>query len=55
MFIKKIIHNPGEYVVLFSGTCHSGFNSGVNVAEAVNFALEKWLEVFPKYEICSCE
>ena len=37
--------NQGEYVVLNAAAYHSGFNSGFNTAEAVNFATEDWIEV----------
>lgn len=54
IFYIQIVQNFGEYVVLFSGCCHSGFNCGINAAEAVNFATKEWLIYFPKYRICSC-
>jgi [histone H3]-trimethyl-L-lysine9/36 demethylase len=37
--------NKGEYVVLNAAAYHSGFNAGFNTAEAVNFAMEEWVEV----------
>lgn len=50
----RVIQNAGEYMVVFSGSCHSGFNFGFNFAEANNFADESWLKTFEKYVICTC-
>lgn len=50
----RMVQNAGEYVVVFDGSHHGGFNFGFNMAEAINFANENWLKAFEKYEICSC-
>lgn len=54
---SRIIQYPGEYIVLFPDTYHSGFNCGLNVAEAINFARPSWLKFFPSFRICDrdCE
>lgn len=50
----RIVQNAGEYVVVFDGSYHAGFNFGFNLAEAINFADENWLAAFQRYKICSC-
>ncbi|CUS24836.1 LAQU0S20e00958g1_1 [Lachancea quebecensis] len=39
----KAIQYPGEYIITFPKCYHSGFNSGYNFNEAVNFTLDLWL------------
>ena len=41
--VCRVVHRPGEYVVTFPRAYHGGFNHGLNLAEAVNFALDSWL------------
>lgn len=52
--IHKIIQYPGEFVITFAGAYHAGFNWGFNIAEAVNFATLKWLEILPTVTRCTC-
>lgn len=49
------IHNPGEFIIIFSGCYHMGFNSGFNCAEAVNFALNKWVDIGANAKRCCCD
>ena len=56
--VHRIVQHPGEYVIVKPGVIHWGFNSGANVAEAINFALSTHdAEVVPiagKYELTEC-
>lgn len=37
---QQVIQRPGEFIISFPGSLHSGFDCGLNCAEAINFALE---------------
>jgi JmjC domain, hydroxylase/PHD-zinc-finger like domain len=52
--VNKIVHNPGEFVITFPYGYHSGYNLGYNCAEAVNFALDSWLEYGRVAKKCDC-
>ncbi|XP_055307723.1 uncharacterized protein LOC129571875 [Sitodiplosis mosellana] len=51
----RIIQYPGQYVITLSGGYHQGFNAGFNLAEAVNFGSNRWIQFLPKFENCSCD
>jgi len=54
LIIHKIPQYPGEFVITSGGAYHAGFNWGFNIAEAVNFASTKWLEILPTVKSCEC-
>lgn len=41
--VYKTLQKPGEFVVTLPGSYHSGFSTGLNIGEAVNFASKSWL------------
>lgn len=51
--MTRAIHREGEFVVTRAKGYHAGFNSGFNIAEAVNFALPKWLKEISNF-VQSC-
>ena len=53
--VQKIVQKPGEFVVIFAKVYHAGFNMGYNCAEAVNFALPKWLGIGRQAGRCTCQ
>ena len=52
--VNKVVHNPGEFIITFPYGYHSGYNLGYNCAEAVNFALDSWLEYGRVAKKCDC-
>lgn len=52
--VNKIVHRPGEFVITFPYGYHSGYNLGYNCAEAVNFALDSWMEYGRVAKKCDC-
>ena len=53
--LNKVIQREGEFVITFPGSYHSGFNFGFNIAEAVNFGVDKWINMFTKCGVCQCQ
>ena len=50
----QAVQQPGDFIVINAQAYHSGYNLGYNTAEAVNFALEDWLEIGRDCEQCHC-
>jgi hypothetical protein len=50
--MRKAVHKPGEFMI--TRGYHAGFNSGFNIAEAVNFALFSWLDKLENAKRCEC-
>ena len=42
------MQKPGEYILTLPGAYHSGFSTGLNIGEAVNFATKAWFDYGPK-------
>eukprot|EP01024_Parvocaulis_polyphysoides_P015087 TRINITY_DN1647_c0_g1_i1.p2 TRINITY_DN1647_c0_g1~~TRINITY_DN1647_c0_g1_i1.p2 ORF type:complete len:375 (-),score=37.72 TRINITY_DN1647_c0_g1_i1:235-1359(-) len=51
---KMAIQRPGEFIVLNAGAYHAGYNLGYNCAEAINFALDQWVDMGKQAVQCSC-
>lgn len=41
--LRKTVQRPGQFVISRASAYHAGFNSGFNIAEAVNFTLKSWI------------
>lgn len=54
MKFDTVVQQAGEFVVTFPGAYHGGFNHDFNIAEATNFATQRWLELGRKATRCVC-
>ena len=50
----RMMQQPGEFVVTYPGSYHSGFNTGFNCAESCNFATQAWVEIGEDARPCEC-
>jgi hypothetical protein len=50
----RVTQLPGTFTVVLPGVYHCGFNHGFNVAEAVNFATLRWLNMGKRASTCTC-
>ena len=52
--VFRVVHEPRSFIITMPNAYHSGFNTGFNVAESVNFAAPKWLpygaDIIKKYQ-----
>lgn len=51
----RVVQNPNEFILSFSGGYHAGFNCGLNQAEAINFGTTRWLRFYPDFLACHCD
>ena len=42
--VQKMVQEERSMIIVFPHAYHSGFNHGFSMAEAVNFATERWVE-----------
>lgn len=49
-----VVQHPNEFIFTFPRGYHSGFNTGFNCAESINFALDSWIDLGRKARYCTC-
>ena len=52
--LTKVEHKKGEFILVFGGAYHTGFNFGFNIAEAVNYGTLDWLRQVFDAKPCQC-
>ncbi|XP_036869676.2 lysine-specific demethylase 4D-like [Manis javanica] len=51
---SRVTQQAGEFIVTFPYGYHAGFNHGFNCAEAINFAMPRWIDYGKAASQCSC-
>ena len=60
MGLPRAVHTheqmPGDIVVTLPGAFHSGFSTGMNFGEAINWGTASWIRAFsaPPNSPCQC-
>jgi len=52
--LTRAVQHAREFVISFPYAYHSGFNAGLNCAEAVNFGSERWVPFGQRSKPCKC-